>query len=320
MEKVASETMTQTFSVPIQADESGMIGRQCPNDDCGLYFKIRPGTGTLTDICYCPYCGTEGDVSLFLTSDQAEYVKGYAARRILGPMVRNFSRSIEGLNREQRGNLIELRFSVDYKPVPLHRYSEKKLETDVHCDNCGLEFAVYGVFASCPCCQKLNALTTCLKSLETARRLISLVSDEGLDSDIREQFPRAALSQSVSAFDAYGKALRARNTGIVGAKAKSNLFQDLDALDTELRRATLPGLAVILGTNLDRLRWFFQARHLYEHNAGVVDERFANKLPAYSALCGRLLPLNVEDLGAGIDTLESLARELDGLFMTLPET
>ncbi|MDE0004615.1 MAG: hypothetical protein OXQ29_18145 [Rhodospirillaceae bacterium] len=290
-----------------------MIGRECPNRECGQYFKIRLGTGTLTETLFCPYCGTERDLSLFLTSDQAEYARRYAARRILAPMMRSFTRSVGRLNRGQRGGLIRL--SVNYKPIRLHRYSERKLETDVHCDNCGLEFAVYGVFASCPCCQKLNALTTCLKSLETARRLISLVSDEGLDSDIREQFPRAALSQSVSAFDAYGKALRARNADIVGAKAKPNLFQDLDALDMELRRATLPGLAVILGTNLDHLRWFFQARHLYEHNAGVVDERFVSKLPAYSALCGRLLPLNVEDLGAGIDTLEGLARELDELFM-----
>ena len=308
--------MTQKVNVPIQPDDGGMIGRECPSKDCGQYFKIKLGTGTPTEICSCPYCGTEGDLSLFLTSDQAEYAKRYAVRKLVDPMVREFFSSIERLNQGQRENLIELNFSVDYKPTRLHRYSEKKLETEVHCDSCGLEFAVYGVFASCPCCQKLNALTTCLKSLETSRRRIGLSSDERIDIDIRQQFPRDVLNHSVSAFDAFGKALRARNTGIIRAKAKLNLFQDLDSLDRELRRAMLPGLAIILGTDLDHLCWFFQARHLYEHNAGVVDERFIGKLPAYSSLCGRLLPLNPDDLNAGIDALEHLARELDELLTT----
>lgn len=33
------------FSAPIEADEDGFAGRECPNKDCGGYFKIGFGTG-----------------------------------------------------------------------------------------------------------------------------------------------------------------------------------------------------------------------------------------------------------------------------------
>ena len=46
--------------------------------------------------------------------------------------------------------------------IQVHSYIEKQLETAGTCDQCSLEFAVYGVFASCPDCGQLNALTSLL--------------------------------------------------------------------------------------------------------------------------------------------------------------
>ncbi|MPZ15865.1 MAG: hypothetical protein GEU73_15825 [Chloroflexi bacterium] len=199
-------------------------------------------------------------------------------------------------------------------PFSLHRYAERALETKVTCDNCGLEFVVYGVFASCPDFLRLNALTTCLASLDVARKLVRLSEDTDIDADLRPQFPRDALGESVSVFDAFGRALRLRQPGVIRANAKLNLFQDLDALDGELRLAGLPDLPGILGTDLDRLYCLFQARHLYEHQAGVVDNRFVAKLPAYAHLRGQLRPIPATNLTEGIDALERLARDIDRLF------
>ena len=64
-----------------------------------------------------------------------------------------------------------------------------KLETQVKCDNCGLEFAIYGVFASCPDCGQLNALRVFEKSIEVALKRITLIDtieeddDEDCDDD-----------------------------------------------------------------------------------------------------------------------------------------
>ena len=71
----------------LEPDDQGMIGRQCPQDDCGLYFKIRPGTGRDTESIRCPYCRAEGDPSSFFTKDQLDYAISVAARDIVGPML-----------------------------------------------------------------------------------------------------------------------------------------------------------------------------------------------------------------------------------------
>lgn len=44
-------------------------------------------------------------------------------------------------------------------PLPVRYYREKDIETKVTCDNCTLEYAVYGVFAYCPDCAAHNSLT-----------------------------------------------------------------------------------------------------------------------------------------------------------------
>ena len=174
---------------------------------------------------------------------------------------------------------------------------------------------VRGVFASCPDCKRLNALTTCLASLEVARKRVRLSEDPSIDVDLRQQLPPDALRASVAAFDSYGKALRAKYPKRVCPRAKANLFQDLDALDTELRAAGLPALGTILSPDEETsLKWFFQARHVYEHNAGVVDDRFITRVPTAASMLGQLLPLPQADLLSGISAVEKLAQAMDGNF------
>ncbi len=109
--------MTSEITVTLEPDDEGMIGRQCPEEDCGLYFKLRLGTGRDTESLRCPYCRAEGDHSSFFTKDQMDYAVSVAARDIVGPMMKGFKRNIERMNRRQSGGLLQLKFSVDYKPV-----------------------------------------------------------------------------------------------------------------------------------------------------------------------------------------------------------
>ena len=154
--------MTEENQIAFELDDKGMVGRQCPATDCERYFKLKPGTGLNSDVTRCPYCGNKSPSGDFLTTDQRKYAISVAAREIAGPLVKQFARSVERQNRRQPKGLIRLDVSVRYDPVPLHNYVEKQLETEVICDQCGLEFAVYGVFASCPDCGQLNALKVLL--------------------------------------------------------------------------------------------------------------------------------------------------------------
>ena len=64
------------------------------------------------------------------------------------------------------------------------------------------------------------------------------------------------------------------------------------------------------------IRWFFQARHIYIHNAGVIDERFVARQPALAHMKGRVLPLDPESLTQNIDVLGGVCRGLYGRFNT----
>lgn len=307
----------ETIEIALPSDEEGMVGRECPSEDCRRYFKLRPGTGLDTRICHCPYCGKEGDSGDFHTEDQIEYAKTVALRDILEPELDRLERSLKSLERDTRGGLISLKVDLRREPLVLHRYMEKELETRIVCDYCELEFAVFGVFASCPDCQRLNALTTCLASLEVAEKRLRLVGDSNLDPDISRQFPRDALRDSVAAFDSYGKALRKKYPDRIRRAAKSNLFQDLDALDLELQRGNIGSLSTLLSdAELENLGWLFQARHVYEHNAGVVDERFLLKAENSESAEGQILPLPLDELRKGFKAVRALAEELDRLFST----
>src|SRR5205807_2897472 len=104
-----------------------------------------------------------------------------------------------------------------------------------------------------------------------------------------------ALTGAVSAFDSLGKALRAKYP-VIPAKP-NNLFQNLAELDKVL--ATLTGKNIsqyLTPADSDFLFLMFQVRHIYEHNAGVIDSDFVKKQPAYAHLLGRKYLLKIEDV------------------------
>ncbi len=309
--------MDREIQVTLPLDQEGMLGRQCPADTCGRYFKVNPESGGSVEVEACPYCEAPADSQEFATPEQEQYALDVVEAQVNDWAFAGLRRSAERFNRAQRGGPIELRIDVKGgRPIP-RPYSERLLETRVCCDTCTLEFAVYGVFASCPACQRLNALTTCLASLEVARKRVQHCDDPDIDNALRGQFPRDALRDTVAAFDSYGKALRAKYPDRLRPKAKTNLFQDLDALDAELQRAGLPAINTILSPDeAARLNWFFQARHVYEHNAGVVDDRFIARIPGSASLRGRLLPLPESDLLSGIDAAARLTQAIDRSFPT----
>ena len=150
-----------------------------------------------------------------------------------------------------------------------------------------------------------------LSSLETAKRKLLLSEETTLDEELRHDFVKDALAGSVSAFDAFGKAM-AKNQPSLFPDTKRNLFQDIEALNGHLETQGQPSLETTIGVaEWEEIKWFFQARHVYVHNAGVIDERFTSKQPALAYMQGRLLPLEPERLVQNIDTLSSLCRELD---------
>ena len=302
-----------SFRVYLPTDR-GLVGRECPT--CARYFKLRPGTGLPIDDCRCPYCGHQGEASDFMTQEQLHYAQSVAmnelGRTVLDPMMKQLGRDLEHTT---RNSFIQIRVHYDSHPLPISPYQERQLETEVTCSTCRLEFAIYGVFATCPDCGQPNALDVFHGSVEVSRKLLLLL--EGTpDQAVRAKLLASALADGVSAFDALGKALRTRHPRIAPARPK-NLFQNLKLLAGLLAKATgpWPGGALNADDYAFLLRGF-QVRHIFEHNAGVVDAAFCQEVPGTHHLLGRKYPLAHEEVERFLDLLPTLA---DAVMARLPD-
>lgn len=293
----------KTIDVPMSTDEHGLVGRECPS--CKRYFKLKIGTGLATTQSVCPYCGYKGEGGEFYTPDQRDYIHRYLQKEVFAPMFGDFVNDLKRSEARNNNGLIRLKVSVTIPDFEIHSYQEKVLETDVICDNCGLVFSIYGVFSNCPDCGKLNARVIYDKSLDTSHGKLALSGDDTIAEHIRADLIKDALNGTVSAFDALGKALRKKHSAIPADP--NNLFQNLLKLDQVL--ATLTGKNIsqyLTPADSDFLFLMFQVRHIYEHNAGVVDSDFEKKQPAYAHLLGRKYPLKKEDVSIFVVLMRQL--------------
>jgi hypothetical protein len=93
---------------------------------------------------------------------------------------------------------------IEARPVPIFRYREKRLETDVVCDKCTLEYAIYGAFGYCPDCRDSQlAPDSGHKNLDLCDKLLSVAVT--LDGELGQHLVDNALEDCVSAFDGFGR-------------------------------------------------------------------------------------------------------------------
>lgn len=301
--------MYRQIQVKFPTDELGLTGRECPS--CKEYFKVKFGTGLPTSECICPYCGEKSEHSQFFTQAQIEYAQSVAAREVLGPELKKLEQSFKELERSTRGGIIQFKVRTTGFNFPLKYYQEKELETHVTCDHCGLEFAVYGVFANCPDCSRLNALVIFNKSIEVAKKRLKLIDPiDQKEKSLIEGISEDALSGGISSFDAFGKALRLKYPDKLPEKPK-NLFQNIKALSGRLSKLCGVALPDLVGNDeYEFLLKYFQVRHIYEHNMGVVDDDFVKNVPAFGNLKGRKFPLDRDEIGKFLDEIKKAGNKL----------
>ncbi|MBW8331831.1 MAG: hypothetical protein K0M40_07415 [Prolixibacteraceae bacterium] len=303
------------ISIDIPLDENGMIGRECL--ECEKYFKLKPGTGLPTSHCHCPYCEYEGEADTFWTPAQLEYAKSIALNeafnQIIKPSFDKLNRSFKELERRTRNNSffkITVKTSGQSFSIPIKYYSEEELETSLTCDNCGLEFSIFGVFAQCPDCNELNAFLIFEKSIDATNKQLDILTKPDMPKEIKENSLMFILSSCVSAFDGLGKELRKRKPDLYPDKP-NNLFQNLYSLNLKLNN-----FIETKHPDFDFLIKLFQVRHLYEHNMGVIDDDFIKKLPIFSKDLGKKYILTEKEMEKFISSIRTLGEIMKDHFLT----
>jgi hypothetical protein len=302
------------LSISIPKDSEGFLGRECPQEGCEGYFKIKPGTGLLGDDlpCHCPYCGHEDSQDHFWTKDQVEYVNSIALRDVANAIHRDLkSLEFEHKPRGAFGIGISMKL-MPGSPVPIRHYREKDLETKITCDQCTLEYAVYGVFGYCPDCAAHNSLLILQKNLDLTRKQLALA--EKLDEPaLRQHLFEDALENCVSAFDGFAReACRIRaDKSSDPAKCVSLSFQNLPRAGAKLQSLFGIDLAPSVPPDIWSVaHTAFMQRHLLAHKAGVVDQQFLDETGQSRSLLGRRLNIAASEVHQLADAVMTIGQKL----------
>jgi len=298
--------------VSVQADRQGYVGRECPK--CERYFKVTPGTGLPVQTCICPYCGKKDGNDHFFTQDQIEYAHSLAIRKVEEELLRSF-KSLEFDIKPPSGGFgigASLKVTSTGGPHPIHYYTEKRLETEVLCDRCGLKYAIYGVFGYCPDCGSHNNLVILTANLELIEKMLVL-SEEQTDSALRTKLVENALADCVSAFDGWGRAtvLAFAAKAADAEKAKTVSFQNIGkAAEHVLKHFGLDLRADATASDFEHVSRLFQKRHLIAHKMGVIDEEYVRATGGFSASVGHKVHVDAAELREVFPLLLVLAAAL----------
>jgi Zn ribbon nucleic-acid-binding protein len=282
-------------SVTIPTDDEGMLGRECPQPNCEKYFKIKPGTGLVGPAItgmHCPYCQHHGDSGDFHTKEQIEFAKSIAMREF----EKAIHKELKKMERHSfRGSFLSMKITVKQgTPTAIKHYIEQRLQENVTCAECELEYAIFGVFAVCPDCGKQNIyqmveanLALIEKQLELEKTLRDKFGAEfpsdvaSILSSITPKMTEDACENVVTVFETFLKELNQRNLSRATDPAKKmqgNVFQRLNDAATWYQDQYGFDLFAPLGTNdVDKLKMLFAKRHLLTHNLGIIDAKFISQ-------------------------------------------
>lgn len=308
------------MNISIPTDENGYLGRECPEESCEGYFKIKPGTGlpSATD-CICPYCGTKKHTSHFHTKDQVEYATSMAFRAITEAVTKDLKK-MEFSSKPRGAFGIGISLTVKPGNLPqIYRYQEQALETYIECSECTLNYSVFGVFAYCPDCGLHNSLQTLKKNYEVVLKMLELSTT--VEGDLRNHLVENALEDCVSAFDGFGRSLVAAHSKNNGNQNVDIRFQNLEAGLKKVETLLSISLSSVLShPSFSRVTLSFQKRHLISHKMGVIDNDYIAKSGDQGAILGRKIHISTDEVRSLASDLLSFADVLSSLFSKAGKT
>ena len=309
------------FSVPLESDEDGMLGRECPNDECQpKYFKMSTSIPdeiskkrvefSQIDVT-CPYCGSLDNMQHFHTKSQIEWIESMMFRDVVKTVQDMLRTTFRPSHSTPRGMFS---VSLTYKPGLLpsvRHYVEEKLRRNVVCDKCGYTYAVYGISFHCPLCGEGNLIQHLKRSAEVIRVLVEeserLGQERGLE--VGQQMIGNALEDVVGLFEAFLKHVYqyevkhkfAKEEAEAKIKKVGTTFQRLEGAETLLSK----DLAFELFAECNEkdksfLQDQFLKRHVLTHNLGLIDKKYIQKAQAYEKQ-GAELHIKPEDVSKALE-------------------
>lgn len=298
---------TIKYKYTIEADEEGYIDKECPNEDCLFQFKIN--SEDWTNICkneaiYCPKCGKSATSDKWFTTEQIEEARMRSLSNINARIGRALSKDAIQFNNSQKNSFIKLNMKVSgfnkcesFLPISCKDIVQQKIV----CEHCGTRYAVVGSAFYCPACgtnsasqtfnefikttySKLNNIDTIRSAIENkdnAERIIRALL-ESIPNDLVESLQ--CLSEAV-----YNKL---PNKKVL----KKNVFQRINDSDKLWKEAVNQSFENWLSQDeFEKFKIYYQKRHLFAHNNGIVDKEYLLKTNDKNYNVGERIVINTKD-------------------------
>ena len=285
------------MKIKIQPDGEGYTGRECPA--CEKYFKIKFGTGLPGEVpCHCPYCNETASHNQFWTKQQIEYAKSVALNEISSQLLGQMKKMER---KPDRNAFISIGISVKGSPVPIIHYLENELEEKVTCENCTMEYAIYGIFGYCPDCGVHNSKQMAIANFDLVLKMLDLASNA--DADIANKLIENALEDAISAFDGFGR----EHCSEISKISFQNIIKARERIQKEQNIDISDG---ITPEEWEFVSAQFQKRHLLAHKMGIVDEEYCRNTSTSSYQVGRKVTITPEDVKLLIGYLTKIGENI----------
>ena len=283
------------ISVTMPADDSGHIGRQCP--DCERMFRINaedykvlPDDQLLT----CPYCCVVKSHSEYMTEQQRQRALAaageYAQQLIKSSLNDTFKNLAQKSRPRGRGGVsITYTSSAVTEPDALPGIDEESPIRERTCIQCSTRYAIFGEHIACPVCGRLPPEVISRDALEALEVALTMLED--LPTDLLDQLRESgaldrtaagSLGSVVSILEMFLKQIFLDRVvgGDVIIAGKGNVFQRLDDASQLYRDHLKINFPAALGlSDWDRLCELYGIRHLNTHTNGDVDAKHAARFP-----------------------------------------
>lgn len=306
--------------ISIPTDEDGLVGRECPKEDCSPgYFKVKSGTG-ITDhqeMAFCPYCRTEAEPGDFITQAQKDYAIALFTNNAIDGVNRMVKKSL-GLNSAGKRKFDAGFFSIEMslepaRPDYVSHPIEEELRRDIVCPHCGLEHSVFGLAIWCADCGQDIFLTHVNGEFQVLEKMLSVVDKrrEELGARVAGRDIENAIEDVVSIFEAVMKIITSRHLIKQGAqldevmgvleKQIRNQFQNIkSAQDIFRKHVGIELFEGLSGQSLEVLNLVFEKRHPITHNLGVIDRKYLARVRS-GELQGREIRVSSQEV---LDVIE----------------
>lgn len=309
------------YKMNVPVDEEGYIDKECPNKDCQFQFKIKQEDWK--NLCrdeaiYCPKCGRTATSDKWFTTEQVIQAKSNAKTHIQNRILNALNQDAKTFNSTQRNGFIQLtmRVSGHNRQIELPLKCKEILVQKIQCEECGTRYSVIGSAFYCPCCgynssilafdEFIKTTYAKLNNIQTIRKIIS-------DSDDAERIIRSLLetipNELVEAIECLSESIYNKIPN--KEKTKKNVFQRIDESSKLWKNAIGSSFDDWLtDAELNKMKIYYQQRHLLIHKNGIVDEEYLKKTKDTKYNCGERIVFKEVNAREFTDIIKKLGNKI----------